>query len=75
MITRIFIQNNCELCESIEIPESINIETINIDENYDGFRPDQLPVLQIGTLNLVGPGVISIILKLMEDSQNDNYKR
>ena len=75
MKLNIFIKSNCDFCKQLELPEDININLINIDEDYTGFLPGNVPVLQYNGMNLEGPPVINTILKLIKDSQNGDYKK
>ena len=76
MELKIFTRDNCEFCEQLVIPNGINARIIKVDsENYDGFIPDQVPVLQHGGINLAGPTVINSILSTIKSSQDGNYKK
>lgn len=74
MKLNLYIQDNCPHCEALEIPEGLNINKIDINGDYSGFRPDQVPVIQINGLNLVGPHGINSILKTLKQAQDGDYK-
>ncbi len=75
MKINIFTKNNCSYCEQLTIPEEIKVNIINVDENYNGFRPDHFPTMQLMELNFQGNDVITKILNLIKHSQNGDYKR
>ena len=75
MELNIYTKENCDFCKQLEIPEGVNINLINIEENYSGFAPANVPVLQYNGLNLEGPPVINSILQLVKSSQDGNYKK
>ena len=75
MKLNIFIKNNCDFCAQLVIPEGVNIEKINIDENYSGYKPEQVPVLQYNGINLAGPPIINSILQLVKNAQDGDYKK
>ncbi len=75
MKLNIFVKNDCDFCAQVIIPEGINVNKINIDEGYSGYKPEQVPVLQHNGINLPGPQVINGILQLVKDSQDGQYKQ
>lgn len=75
MKLNIFVRNNCDFCAQLNIPEGVNVDLINIDEDYSGFMPASIPVLQYEGMNLEGPPVINAILNLVKTSQDGNYKK
>lgn len=74
MKLNIYTRENCDFCKQLVIPEGINVEEINLDGDYSGFRPVQVPVLQYDGLNFEGPQIINSILHLVKTSQDGNYK-
>lgn len=66
MKLQLYKMENCPHCEAVVIPEGINIEIIDIDKGYDGFRPDSIPVLQYGRTHLPGPDLINSTLQLVK---------
>lgn len=74
MKLNVFIKENCDFCSQIVIPEGINVESIDIDKDYDGFKPVNVPVLQYNGMNFEGPVVINSILNLVKSSQDGDYK-
>ena len=74
MELNIFVQENCPHCEALEIPEGLNINKVDINGDYSGYRPDQVPAMQLGGLNLVGPHGINAILKSLKEAQDGYYK-
>lgn len=75
MKLNIFIRENCNFCQQLEIPEDLEINVIDLDNGYEGFFPASIPVLQYNGINLEGPQVINSILQLVKESQNGNYKK
>jgi len=45
---KLFIKKDCDFCGKINLNE-IDVEVINIDENYNGLMPQQVPVLQMSS--------------------------
>ena len=67
---RIYTRDNCPHCEKVEIPDGIAAEKVDIlSSDYRGFRPPNVPVLQINGLNLEGPHAINTILNLIKDAE------
>ena len=75
MKLNIFIKENCDFCNQVVIPEGIAVDKINLDGDYSGFVPANVPVLQYHGMNLEGPPVINAILQLVKESQDGNYKK
>ena len=47
---KVYVQDECEFCQQLESPEGINIEKIYINrDDFDGFKPQQVPVIQFNT--------------------------
>jgi uncharacterized HAD superfamily protein len=42
---KLFIKKDCDFCNQIA-KQGIKLELINVDENYKGLIPQQVPVLQ-----------------------------
>lgn len=73
---KVYVKDNCDFCAQVHPPEGLNVEIINIEnENYTGFRPGVVPVLQYNLLNLEGPEAINGILNMAKDAQDGNYKK
>lgn len=72
---RIFTRENCPHCEALSIPEGIEVDKINIDKDYGGFRPANVPVMQIDGINYEGPHVINNILSLINNAKNGQYSK
>ncbi len=45
---KLFIKDDCEHCNQIDL-KKINVEVINIDKDYNGLLPHQVPVLQMSS--------------------------
>ena len=70
MKLNIYIQDNCDFCKQIEVPEGINVDFIYTNrDDYSGFIPTQLPVLQIYGVNFEGPYAINAILKIANNAK------
>ena len=68
-----FTKQGCQHCEAVIIPEGIEVLKIDIDNGYGGFRPANVPVIQIDGINYEGPHVINNILQLIKNASNGNY--
>jgi len=67
---KIYVQDECEFCQQLESPEGINIEKIYINrDDFDGFKPPQVPVIQFTTFQLEGPYQINEFFKMIKDAQ------
>jgi hypothetical protein len=76
MELKIFTKNDCSFCDQLDIPKKIHTTVINIDEKkYQGFKPEQLPVLQYSGMNFQGPQAINEVLNLVRNAQDDYYKK
>ncbi len=75
MELNIYTRENCPHCQTLVVPEGLNINMINLDNDYNGFAPNVVPVLQYHGLNLEGAPIINSILELMKDVKNGNYTK
>ncbi len=76
MELKIFTKNNCEFCSQVVLHKEMHTTIINIDdEDYRGFKPEQVPVLQYNGVNFTGPPVINEILTLVKNAQDGHYKK
>ena len=63
----IYVQDNCPYCDEIEIPKELDITKVYINrDDFEGFRPSNVPVLQAKTFQLEGPAQINEFLKLIK---------
>lgn len=74
MKLNIYTRENCSHCAAVQIPEEIDVNIIDIEKDYSGFIPEQVPILQVQGMNFQGPVVINGILKIIKEAQDDNYK-
>jgi|SaaInlStandDraft_1057018.scaffolds.fasta_scaffold448574_2 hypothetical protein len=71
---KLYTKNNCEFCNQLQIPKNLKIPVINCDEDYDGFYPPQLPVLQTdNNVNIPGPDTINELLKTILDAKGQRW--
>ena len=71
---KIYVKQNCPHCEGLLIPEGVDVEKIDIEE-YGGFRPSNVPVMQIDGINYEGPHVINSMMNLIQNSINGEYSK
>lgn len=72
---QIYVQDGCDLCDQIHVPEGINVEKIYINrDDYAGFAPANIPVVQHDNINFEGPVGINILLTLVKQAQDGDYK-
>ena len=63
-----YVQKECDYCKQIE--EFDNLEKVYIDsDDFDGFRPSNVPVLQTKTFQLDGPWQINEFLNIIKDAK------
>jgi len=71
---KLYIKNNCDFCSQLKIPKDLNIDIINVDENYKGFYPPQLPMLQTDNrINIAGNETIDEILIIISLAKNGKW--
>lgn len=76
MEIKIFIKDDCNFCDQLDIPKKVKTTTFNISsKEYRGFTPEQVPMLQYEGLSFQGPEVINKVLNLVRNSQDGYYKR
>jgi hypothetical protein len=76
MELKIFIKENCNFCDQLDIPKKIETTIFNVDsKEYRGFIPEQVPNLQYDGLSFQGPEVINKVLNLVRNAQDDYYKK
>ncbi len=76
MELKIFTKNDCEFCSQVVLHKEVHTTIINIDdEDYRGFKPEQVPVLQYNGVNFTGPPVINEVLTLVKNAQDGHYKK
>ena len=62
----IYVQDNCPFCDEVIIPEGMDVTKVYVNrDDFEGFRPNNVPVLQTKTFQLEGPAQISEFLKLV----------
>ncbi len=70
---QIYVQDACPYCDEINIPVGVNAEKIYINrDDFKGFIPGSVPVIQFNGVTLEGPHAINAILTLIEKA--DDYK-
>ena len=63
----IYVQDDCDFCKEIEIPQGLEVTKTYINrDDFEGFRPANVPVLQLKTFQLEGPYQINEFLKLVK---------
>ena len=63
----IYVQDNCPYCDEIIIPKGLDITKVYINrDDFDGFRPANVPCLQTKTFQLEGPAQINELLNLIK---------
>tara|TARA_X000000368_G_scaffold294999_1_gene234746 strand:- start:128 stop:370 length:243 start_codon:yes stop_codon:yes gene_type:complete len=76
MKLNLFIRNNCDFCKAIIIPEEVNINIINVeDDSYNGYVPEQVPMLQYNGVSISPPHIITNILNLVKAGQDGLFKK
>ena len=70
----IYVQENCQFCDELIIPEGITAKKVFIDkDDFVGFRPSQVPVIQTKQLQLQGPYQINEFLNIVKDAKDGKY--
>lgn len=74
---KLFKIQNCDSCKAVVIPEGLNIEEIYVDDpSYNGFIPEQLPILQVGPgFNVNGEHFINNTLHLIKEAQDGVFRK
>ncbi len=63
----IYVQDNCPYCDEIIIPKELDVTKVYINrDDFEGFRPSNVPVLQTKTFQLEGPSQINEFLNLVK---------
>lgn len=75
MKLNLYTRENCEHCAQVVIPEQVIVNSINLDKDYGGFIPPNVPVMQYDGLSFEGPVVINQMLQLVKNAQDGYYKR
>ena len=76
MKLNLFIKNNCDFCKSIIIPEEIDINIVNVeDDDYNGYVPDHVPMLQCNGVSMSTPHMITELLNLIKAGQDGLFKK
>ena len=66
----IYVQDDCNFCKELEIPVGLDVEKIYINrDDFEGFRPANVPCLQLKTIQLEGPYQINEFLKIIYDAK------
>ena len=72
----IYVQDNCDYCKELVIPEEIDVEYVYINrDDFSGFKPQNVPCIQQDALNFEGPQGINSILKIVKDAQDGKFKK
>ena len=74
MKLNIFIKSECDFCKQIIVPEGVDVNMIDIDNGYEGFMPENVPVMQVESISLPGPGVINAALTMIKNAHDGKYK-
>ena len=70
----IYVQDECDYCKEIEIPSNLNVEKVYINrDGFEGFRPQQVPVMQTKNIQLDGPYQINEFLNIVSDAKEGKY--
>lgn len=76
MKIKIFVRDECDFCKQIEIPKKINAEKIYVNrDDFEGFKPNNVPVIQLAGMNIEGAFAINDILKTIENASNGKYNK
>ena len=71
---KLYIKNNCEFCSQLQIPKDLKIEVINVDLDYTGFHPPQLPMVQTGNkINIAGHETINELLNIINLAKHGKW--
>ena len=69
---KVYVQDECEFCQQVELPEGINIEKIYINrDDFEGYKPAQVPVIQFNTFQIEGPYQINEFFKMIKNAQQE----
>lgn len=68
----IYVQDECDYCKEIEDFNNLDIEKVYINrDDFDGFRPSSVPVMQLKSFQLEGPYQINEFLKIVNNAKQD----
>ena len=71
---KIYVQDKCDFCKELNIPENLDVEQVYINrDDFEGFRPAQVPVMQTTHMQLDGPYQINEFLKIVSDAKDGKY--
>lgn len=66
----IYVQDDCDYCKELVIPENLDVEKVYINrDDFEGFRPQSVPVIQTKTFQLDGPYAINELLKIVSNAK------
>jgi hypothetical protein len=69
---KVYVQDECEFCQQVELPEGINVEKVYINrDDFEGYIPEKIPVLQFKTFQLEGPYQINEFFKMIKDAKQE----
>ena len=67
---KIYVQDNCDFCKEILEFDNLDIEKVYINrDDFDGFRPSTVPVMQTKTFQLEGPYQINEFLQIVSNAK------
>ena len=67
---KIYVQDNCDFCKEIKEFDNLDIEKVYINrDDFDGFRPSTVPVMQTKTFQLEGPYQINEFLQIVSNAK------
>lgn len=76
MKIKIYVRDECDFCKQVEIPEKINVEKVYVNrDDFEGFKPHNVPIMQLAGINIEGPFAINDTLKVIEDASNGEYNK
>ncbi len=72
----IYIQDECDYCKQIVTPEGLNVNKVYINrDDFDGFKPPQVPVMQVAGVNFEGPYQINDFFKVLTHAIDGKYNK
>ena len=67
---KIYVQDQCDFCKELQIPDNLEVEQVYINrDGFEGFRPGNVPVMQTSQLQLEGPYQINEFLNIVSDAK------
>ena len=76
MKIKIYVRDECNFCSDVVIPENLNVEKVYINrDGFDGFKPHNVPIMQLAGINIEGPHAINDLLQVINDAANGHYQK